>query len=75
MGAPLVFQLIIYSVWSTDVDHDDPHYYRVETSLFLTELDDTQPNANHIHSVWCDFAPDRRAGANRGSRTRSTPDP
>ncbi len=33
----------------------DPHYYRVQTPSFLIELDDTQDNANHIHSVWRDF--------------------
>ena len=33
----------------------EPHYYRVQTPAFLIEYDDTQNNANHIHSVWRDF--------------------
>ncbi len=36
----------------------DPHYYRVQTPSFLIELDNTQDGANHIHSVWRDFAGD-----------------
>ncbi len=31
------------------------HYYRVQTPTFLIEYDNTQNNANHIHSVWRDF--------------------
>jgi hypothetical protein len=27
----------------------------VQTASFLIEYDDTQNNANHIHSVWRDF--------------------
>jgi uncharacterized protein DUF3500 len=45
----------IYFAWSGGINRGDPHYYRVQTSLFLIELDDTQDNANHIHSVWRDF--------------------
>jgi len=44
--------------WSGGVDRGDPHYYRVQASTFLIELDDTQDDANHIHSVWRDFAGD-----------------
>ena len=48
----------IYFAWSGGVDRGDPHYYRVQTPTFLIELDDTQDNANHIHSVWRDFTGD-----------------
>ena len=41
--------------WAGGVNHGDPHYYRVQTPYFLIEMDDTQDNANHIHSVWRDF--------------------
>ncbi|MBL8208483.1 MAG: DUF3500 domain-containing protein [Blastocatellia bacterium] len=34
------------------------HYYRVQTPTFLIEYDNTQNNANHIHSVWRDFGSD-----------------
>lgn len=33
-------------------------YYRVQGPTFLIECDDTQNNANHIHSVWRDFEGD-----------------
>jgi hypothetical protein len=48
----------IYFAWSGGINHGDPHYYRVQTLSFLIELDDTQDNANHIHSVWRDFSGD-----------------
>ena len=31
------------------------HYYRIQGKSFLIEFDNTQDNANHIHSVWRDF--------------------
>ncbi|PKQ43616.1 DUF3500 domain-containing protein [Confluentibacter flavum] len=31
------------------------HYYRIQGQSFLIEFDNTQDNANHIHSVWRDF--------------------
>ena len=34
------------------------HYYRVQAPKFLIEYDNTQNNANHIHSVWRDFSGD-----------------
>ena len=45
----------IQFAWSGGIDQGDPHYYRVQTSSFLIEFDDTQDGANHIHSVWRDF--------------------
>jgi hypothetical protein len=45
----------IYFAWSGGINHGDPHYYRIQTPTFLIEFDDTQDNANHIHSVWRDF--------------------
>jgi hypothetical protein len=48
----------IFFAWSGGIDHGDPHYYRVQTASFLIELDDTQDNANHIHSVWRDLTGD-----------------
>ncbi len=45
----------IYFAWAGGVEKGDPHYYRVQTASFLIEYDDTQNNANHIHSVWRDF--------------------
>jgi hypothetical protein len=48
----------IYFAWAGDPKPGDPHYYRVQTPTFLIELDNTQNGANHIHSVWRDFARD-----------------
>jgi hypothetical protein len=48
----------IVFAWSGGINRGDPHYYRVQTASFLIELDDTQDNANHIHSVWRDFSGD-----------------
>jgi hypothetical protein len=45
----------IYFAWAGGTEKGDPHYYRVQTATFLIEYDDTQNNANHIHSVWRDF--------------------
>ncbi len=44
--------------WAGGSHVRDPHYYRIQTSAFLIEFDDTQDNANHIHSVWRDFGND-----------------
>jgi hypothetical protein len=44
--------------WAGEVDHGKPHYYRIQGPTFLVEYDNTQNDANHIHSVWRDFAGD-----------------
>ena len=31
------------------------HYYRIQAKSFMIEFDNSQDNANHIHSVWRDF--------------------
>ncbi len=41
--------------WMGGTKPGDPHYYRIQGSKFLVEFDNTQNNANHIHSVWRDF--------------------
>jgi hypothetical protein len=45
----------IYFAWAGGVEKGEPHYYRIQTPAILVEYDDTQNNANHIHSVWRDF--------------------
>ncbi|MGE0131140.1 MAG: DUF3500 domain-containing protein [Blastocatellales bacterium] len=45
----------IHFAWAGGVNKGDPHYYRIQGPTFLVEYDDTQNNANHIHSVWRDF--------------------
>lgn len=45
----------VYFAWAGGFEKNDPHYYRVQGPTFLIEYDDTQNEANHIHSVWRDF--------------------
>ncbi|HEY7209015.1 MAG TPA: DUF3500 domain-containing protein [Bryobacteraceae bacterium] len=45
----------IHFAWSGGINGGDQRYYRVHAPSFLIEFDDTQDNANHIHSVWRDF--------------------
>ena len=44
--------------WAGDVERGKRHYYRVQGPTFLIEYDNTQNDANHIHSVWRDFQGD-----------------
>ena len=41
--------------WAGGVEPGEPHYYRIQGPTFLMEYDNTQNNANHIHTVWRDF--------------------
>lgn len=41
--------------WAGPLQVGEPHYYRVQGPTFLIEYDNTQNEANHIHSVWRDF--------------------
>ncbi len=44
--------------WMGGLDRGEKHYYRVQGPTFLIEYDNTQNNANHVHTVWRDFAGD-----------------
>ena len=44
--------------WAGEAARGQRHYYRVQGPTFLIEFDNTQNNANHIHSVWRDFQGD-----------------
>jgi hypothetical protein len=41
--------------WAGEAERGKRHYYRVQGPTFLIEYDNTQNDANHIHSVWRDF--------------------
>lgn len=41
--------------WAGSIEPGKAHYYRVQGPSFLIEYDNTQNDANHIHSVWRDF--------------------
>ena len=45
----------VFFAWAGVEQRGGPHYYRIQTPAFLIEYDNTQNNANHIHSVWRDF--------------------
>ncbi len=44
----------IFFAWAGGTVAGQGHYYRIEGPSFLFELDNTQNNANHIHTVWRD---------------------
>jgi hypothetical protein len=44
--------------WAGGIARGDPHYYRIQGPTFLIEFDNTQNNANHVHTVWRDFEGD-----------------
>ena len=48
----------VHFAWSGGTEPGQPHYYRVQGPTFLLEYDNTQNNANHVHSVWRDFDSD-----------------
>jgi hypothetical protein len=48
----------IYFAWAGSTEKGEGHYYRIHGPNFLVEYDDTQNNANHIHTVWRDLEND-----------------
>ena len=48
----------IHFAWAGATVLGKGHYYRVQGKSFLIEFDNTQNNANHIHSIWRDFDAD-----------------
>jgi hypothetical protein len=48
----------LYFAWAGVENRGGPHYYRVQAPTFLIEFDNTQNDANHIHSVWRDYQGD-----------------
>jgi hypothetical protein len=48
----------IHFAWAGAEQRGGPHYYRLQGPHFLVEYDNTQNQANHIHSVWRDLTDD-----------------
>jgi hypothetical protein len=48
----------IYFGWVGAKALGSAHYYRIQSNSFLIEFDNSQNNANHIHTVWRDFEDD-----------------
>jgi hypothetical protein len=46
--------LPLHFAWAGGLERGQGHYYRVQGDHFLVEYDNTQNDANHIHSVWRD---------------------
>ena len=44
----------VHFAWAGSSDVGEPHYYRIHGPTFLIEYDNTQNDANHIHTVWRD---------------------
>lgn len=44
--------------WMGGPERGQRHYYRIQGPTFVIEYDNTQNEANHIHTVWRDFAGD-----------------
>ena len=44
--------------WAGSIEAGKPHYYRLHGPTVLIEYDNTQNNANHIHTVWRDLERD-----------------
>ena len=44
--------------WAGGLEPGQPHYYRIHGPTLLIEYDDTQNDANHIHTVYRDLQHD-----------------
>lgn len=44
----------VHFAWAGGTQSGQKHYYRLHGPTFLVEYDNSQNNANHIHSVWRD---------------------
>jgi hypothetical protein len=45
----------LHFAWAGGLGRGQPHYYRVQGGHFVLEYDNTQNDANHVHSIWRDF--------------------
>ncbi len=45
----------LYFAWAGVEHRGGAHYYRIQSPTFVIEYDNTQNDANHIHTVWRDF--------------------
>lgn len=44
----------LHFAWAGSIRPGEPNYYRIQGAGLVIEFDNTQRNANHIHSVWRD---------------------
>jgi hypothetical protein len=48
----------VHFAWAGGTEPGEPHYYRLNGPTFLVEYDNTQNNANHVHTAWRDLEND-----------------
>ncbi len=48
----------VHFAWAGSTDFGKPHYYRIHGPELLIEYDNTQNNANHVHTVYRDLEND-----------------
>ncbi len=48
----------LHFAWAGSHQSGQPHYYRIHGPTVLVEYDNSQSNANHIHTVWRDLEND-----------------
>lgn len=48
----------VHFAWAGGLKAGQPHYYRVQSDTFVLEYDNTQNDANHVHSIWRHFGRD-----------------
>ena len=44
----------LHFAWAGSTEPHRPHYYRIQGARLLAEYDNTQRDANHVHTVWRD---------------------
>ena len=44
----------LHFAWAGSTEPRQPHYYRIQGPRLLAEYDNTQRDANHVHTVWRD---------------------
>jgi len=44
----------IHFAWAGGIERNERHYYRLHGQHLLAEYDNTQNDANHVHTVWRD---------------------
>lgn len=61
----------IHFAWAGSKKQGEGHYYRLHGPSFLIEYDNTQNNANHIHTAWRDLKDDWGEDLLRGHYAKS----
>lgn len=63
----------VHFAWAGGLEPGEGHYYRIQGPAFLIEYDNTQDDANHIHTAWRSFDGDFGRDLLRDHYARSHP--